>query len=144
MPFQHHMRWQPEVVHGPVPSHAIRHPAPVSVLFMQMHGHNFGHVLFDELLPVFTLLDLFGLAEMADVLAIDYQNFAVQYPHHVTKEQVCGDGGLLGACSLLVCSAREFHVYPPRQYLCKVQVCTVVSPCISLYISLQVRTDVGS
>ena len=32
----------------------------VQLLYIQYNGHNFGHVIYDELLPWFTLLELFG------------------------------------------------------------------------------------
>eukprot|EP00658_Telonema_sp_P-2_P030513 TRINITY_DN23015_c0_g1_i2.p1 TRINITY_DN23015_c0_g1~~TRINITY_DN23015_c0_g1_i2.p1 ORF type:complete len:496 (-),score=96.02 TRINITY_DN23015_c0_g1_i2:357-1844(-) len=78
--------WMPEVVQGEIPEDAIYNPAPVAVLMMQYNGHNFGHVLFDEMFPWFSLLDMFGYANHSDSVLLDYQNFNMTYPHHLSRQ----------------------------------------------------------
>lgn len=56
-PFLDGFYWKPEVVEKPIPDNAVYDAAPLSVLYMHYHGHNFGHMLFDEVsLPHVTIL----------------------------------------------------------------------------------------
>jgi hypothetical protein len=53
-PFLDGFYWKPEAVNEAIPLDALQDPAPLSVLYMHYHGHNFGHMLFDEAHPLTT------------------------------------------------------------------------------------------
>eukprot|EP00656_Telonema_subtile_P049934 TRINITY_DN632_c0_g1_i4.p1 TRINITY_DN632_c0_g1~~TRINITY_DN632_c0_g1_i4.p1 ORF type:complete len:634 (+),score=105.01 TRINITY_DN632_c0_g1_i4:91-1992(+) len=84
-PFQ---AWMPEIVGGPIPEDAMYDPARVAVLMAQYNGHNFGHLLYDEVLPWFTLLDMFGYGHVTDSVLLENENFNWKYPHHVSPEEM--------------------------------------------------------
>ena len=55
-------KWRPRIVRGDIPAHAVwdNHSA-VFVLYMSYVGHNLGHLMYDELLPAFTLMQMFDI-----------------------------------------------------------------------------------
>ena len=55
-------KWKPELVEGPIPHTAVfDRTAPVFVLYMSYNAHNIGHLMFDEHLPRFSLMQAFDL-----------------------------------------------------------------------------------
>ena len=55
-------KWRPRIVRGDIPAHAVWDShAAVSVLYMSYVGHNIGHLMYDELLPAFTLMQMFDI-----------------------------------------------------------------------------------
>jgi len=47
-PFLHGLAWTPERVDETIPEDAVWDASGISILYQAYHGHNFGHMLFDE------------------------------------------------------------------------------------------------
>jgi hypothetical protein len=81
-------KWAPEIVDGPIPHTAVfDKTAPLFVLYMSYNGHNIGHLMFDEHLPWFALMQSFGLE------TTHMQPLSLQFPDGPTLDglghQVC-------------------------------------------------------
>jgi hypothetical protein len=57
------VRWAPYIRHNLPPSYYVLDDNIVMVPFHSFAGHNVGHLLWDDFLPIFTLLETFGLLE---------------------------------------------------------------------------------
>jgi hypothetical protein len=62
------VRWFPRILDEPPSAYYQLPPNVVLVPFHSMAAHNVGHLLWDDLLPIYTLLEMFGLIQYQHLL----------------------------------------------------------------------------
>ena len=93
------LRFMPDVVDGPIPHDAVYdETSPLFLLYMSYNAHNIGHLMLDELLPWFSLMQAFGF-ETGHM-----QPLSLQYP----------DGPILDSLGSQACNRFVMHQPSPQ------------------------------